>query len=108
MNSEIDILVRLKLSVQRALLGNVSAEMAAVRARLNDAQIVLEVFFFGDTPDADRQTVEEVAAEVIADFPETYSIQTNCVRLSDLSQQEVSQFLFLRADALASFPATHG
>jgi hypothetical protein len=105
MNTEIETFVRLKLSVQRALLGHVTGQMAAVLAQISDTQrIVLEFFFFGEVHEGDRQIAEEITAEVIADFSEDYSIQTECERLTDMGERAASQFMFLRAEAFAPPP----
>lgn len=60
--------VNLRLSVQRALLGRVSSAISAVSCGFNDNDIVLEFLVDPEFSDEDRERMEVVAAEVIADF----------------------------------------
>jgi hypothetical protein len=66
--SGIDDQIRLRLSVQRALLGQVSSALAAVSCGLNDNDVVLEFLVDSDFSDEDRERMEVVASEVVADF----------------------------------------
>ncbi|MGO8174209.1 hypothetical protein ACC764_27430 [Rhizobium ruizarguesonis] len=60
--------IRLRLSVQRALLGAVSSTVAAVTCGWNGNEIVLEFLVDSDFNDEDRERMEVVASEVVADF----------------------------------------
>ncbi|MNE46385.1 hypothetical protein D3C80_1407190 [compost metagenome] len=60
--------IRLRLSVQRALLGAVSPTLAAVMCGWSGNKIVLEFLIDHDFSDDDRQRMEVVASEVISDF----------------------------------------
>ncbi len=60
--------IRLRLSVQRALLGAVSSAIAAVTCGWNGNEIVLEFLVDSDFNDEDRERMEVVASEVVADF----------------------------------------
>jgi len=60
--------IRLRLSVQRALLGAVSSTLAAVTCGWSGNKIVLEFLIDHDFSDDDRQRMEVVASEVISDF----------------------------------------
>ena len=60
--------IRLRLSVQHALLGAVSSVLAAVTCGWNGNEIVLEFLVDWNFNDEDRERMEVVASEVIADF----------------------------------------
>lgn len=60
--------IRLRLSVQRALLGAVSSTLAAVTCGWSGNEIVLEFLVDPDFSDDDRERMEVVASEVISDF----------------------------------------
>ncbi|WP_244735431.1 hypothetical protein [Rhizobium laguerreae] len=58
--------VRLRLSVQQALLGAVSSTLAAVTCGWNYDEIVLEFLVDPDFNKEDRERMDVVASEVIA------------------------------------------
>ncbi|WP_244471344.1 hypothetical protein [Rhizobium ecuadorense] len=60
--------IRLRLSVQNALLGQVSSALAAVSCGWNENEIVLEFMVDSDFSDEDQECMEIVASEVVADF----------------------------------------
>lgn len=66
--SALDREIRLRLSVQRASLGAVSSALAAVTCGWNGNEIVLEFLVDSDFNDEDRERMEVVASEVVADF----------------------------------------
>ncbi|MGM4982494.1 hypothetical protein [Rhizobium sp. 11_C7_N12_5] len=66
--STLDREIRLRLSVQHALLGAVSSALAAVTCGWNGNEIVLEFLIDSDFNDEDRERMEVVASEVVADF----------------------------------------
>ena len=90
--------ITLKLAVQRGLLGNVSSNLAGVCAKLDGNRIVISAYFFNDPADEDRQYVEEAAAEVIGDFPESYELETHYELLSNVTLNTL-EWNFLRAEA---------
>lgn len=66
--STLDREIRLRLSVQHALLGAVSSSLAAVTCGWNGNEIVLEFLVDSDFNGEDRERMEVVASEVVADF----------------------------------------
>jgi hypothetical protein len=90
----------LKLAVQRGLLGNISANLAGVHAKLEGQRIVISAYFFNDPGNEDRQYIEEAAAEVIGDFPESYELETRYELLSSITLNSL-EWNFLRAEAYA-------
>ena len=70
-----------RLSLQRALLGNVTPNIRGVIALLDDNQIYLTFYFDGEISESDEENASEIETEVIADFDEKYTIDTQIKRL---------------------------
>jgi hypothetical protein len=92
--------VDLKLSVQRALIGEVTANMAAVTCALRQNLIVLRCYCFGAPTEDDKERLSEVGSEVIADFPEPYKILEECVPFQPSRQlpECLGFWAFMRAE----------
>jgi len=90
----------LKLSVQRALIGEVTANMAAVTCALRQDLIVLRCYYFGTPTEDDKQRLSAVGAEVIADFPAPYDILQECVPCQPSRQlpERLEFWAFMRAE----------
>lgn len=77
--------VLLKLSLQRALLGEVTDSLMAVTAGAKGKTIVLRAYFDGEVSEDDEERMQCVGTEVIADFVDdaedikvqVYDAQTN-------------------------------
>src|SRR4051794_39888559 len=63
----IDI-IELKLSTQRAMLGSVTANLAALTIGVSGTEIQVAATFFVDPTEDDRQEVECIATEIIANI----------------------------------------
>ena len=103
MTTDSEDTVRLRLSAQRALLGHVTANMAAVAVVLEDKKVVLSVYFFSTISELDREHTEEAAADIIADFPAEYGLDTRYLQASELkppSSWTCLTCVFLHAKAL--------
>jgi len=72
--------VYLKLSLQRALLGNVTSNIRGVVALLDDNQIYLTFYYDGEISESDEEIASEIETEVIADFDDKYTIDTQVKR----------------------------
>lgn len=70
-----------KLSVQRALLGNVTTNMRAIAVELNEFDISLLFYYDGKIKENDEETASEIETEVMADFYDYYNIDVNLIRL---------------------------
>ncbi|MFU0781148.1 MAG: N(4)-acetylcytidine amidohydrolase [Citrobacter braakii] len=70
-----------RLSLQRALLGNVTSNIRAVTVELKNKNISLHFYFDGEPDDSDQESVSVVEAEVIADFDEDFAIEAIAMRL---------------------------
>jgi hypothetical protein len=73
--SQADLNVYLKLSLQRALLGNVTPNIRAVLAELVDKKIRIIFYFEGGIGDEDEELVSVVETEVMADFDEDFNVE---------------------------------
>ncbi len=62
--------VRVLLSLQRALLGEVSSALRGVTADWHDNAIDIVCYFDGPIAEQDEESMGCVDAEVLADFPE--------------------------------------
>jgi hypothetical protein len=71
----------LLLSVQRALLGVVPASLRAVFCELDGSRILLRFVFDGEIDPDDRENMQVVGTEVVADFPAVTLIEEEILRL---------------------------
>jgi len=69
------------LSLQRALLGEVTANLRAVTVRYDDNSIHFEAYFDGAPNDEEREGMSLVETEVMADFPSTHEVTHEVIRL---------------------------
>ena len=90
-------LAQLMLSVQRALIGEVTANLAAVTAGYDHHCIRLVAYFFDRPAEDEVERFERVAAEVIADFTADYSVRTETHTLAEGPPKVVQFWAFLRA-----------
>src|SRR5438552_1011769 len=71
---ELNSTTLLKVSVQRALLGRVTANVAAITAGLNGGCVTLRAFFFENPSERDKANMECAATEIIADFAPDHTV----------------------------------
>jgi hypothetical protein len=89
----IDLRTRVLLSVQRALLGEITPEMRAVEVEWSPECILLRVFTEGEANDKLQEEFDASAVtQIVADFPEP-----------DRNDPRV-EFDFIRCDAPARIP----
>jgi hypothetical protein len=69
------------LSVQRALLGAVPRSLRAVTCALHPDRIVLKFIFHGPISDTDKEDMQVVGTEVVADFHAPMKIEEQIVRI---------------------------
>lgn len=75
-----DLSVYLRLSLQRALLGNVTPNIRAVIAELSGKNISLLFYFEGEVDD-DDELASVIETEIIADFDDDFTVDTTVQRL---------------------------
>lgn len=92
-----DPAVTLKLSIQRALLGEVTDRLVSITCGIKDSVVMLSAYFTGPVKEEDIERVGFIAAEVIADFPEPYMIEESCVSLRDSKEEMLDFWAFRKA-----------
>lgn len=75
----LDVFIR--LSVQRALLGMVSPSLRAVSCEAANERIRLRFVFDGPIDEDEEHDARAVGTEVIADFPASWTIDEQIVRI---------------------------
>ncbi|MCE0829007.1 hypothetical protein LVQ78_23760 [Buttiauxella sp. A2-C2_NF] len=70
-----------RLSLQRALLGNVTCNIRGVLASLDGSHIELIFYYDGDISEGDKANASEIETEVIADFDDDFTINTSTEQL---------------------------
>lgn len=68
------------LSVQRALLGVVSAALRAVVVDYSETSITVTSYFDGEISEDDAESMSCVETEVVADFAADDRVEVRCVR----------------------------
>jgi len=96
MNSE--PLVALKLSIQRAPLGEVAGRLVAVTCGLQERRIHIRAYVSGLVSEQDVERISRIGAEVIADFPDGYTIEESCVSADGIEPQMLNFWAFRRAN----------
>jgi hypothetical protein len=81
----------LMLSIQRALLGEVTDRLVSLTCGLRGQHIQIRAYLSGNVTEEDIERIQFVGAEVIADFPEGYTIAEACVSV-DAGEPEMLDF----------------
>jgi len=88
---------QLKLSIQSALLGEVTNDLVAVTACLKDQHIVLRFYYDKAIESDEIERAGAIGGEVIADFSAEYTIEEEVRQCTSRSDIEVLDFFaFLR------------
>jgi hypothetical protein len=90
-------LLTLKLSIQRALLGEVTDRLIAVTCGLKERRIQIRAYVSGNVTEEDIERIQSVGGEVIADFPDGYTIDESSVSVNDGEPQMLDFWAFSRA-----------
>lgn len=77
--SEAELRVSILLSLQRALLGEITPSLRGVTVGWDSSEIIIHCFFDGEISYENRESMEVVATEVMADFPE-HKVSVQCFR----------------------------
>jgi hypothetical protein len=89
--------IELRLSIQRALLGAITCNIHSVTCGIRRNEIQIVAYFRGDVSPEDVERFQVVSTEVIADFPEPYTIREACVSLSEQCEQMLDFWAFRKA-----------
>jgi len=83
-------------SVQRALLGAVTDKLVAVTCGYAGNEIRINAYFSSEPSEQDVEEIRCVGTEVIADFPEPYTIRESCSALPPDNCLEALDFTAFR------------
>ena len=96
----------LRLSIQRALLGEVTNQLFAVTASIEsklariagkDGKLIKIIAYYEGVVSAeDLETIQCVGAEVIADFPEGFFVDEVCLSLNENELQMLDFWAFMK------------
>jgi hypothetical protein len=81
MKNNYEYIKRLKLSMQSALLGAVTANMRNIAVDICENKIFLYFFIDGEVLDDDKENISVIETEVIADFEDDFDIETVISRI---------------------------
>jgi hypothetical protein len=95
--STFDPLLTLKLSIQRAQLGEVTDRLFGVTCGLQEHRVQIRAYFSGKVTQDDVERVSVVGGEVIADFPEVYEVEEASLSVDDGEPEMLDFWAFLRA-----------
>ncbi len=73
--------VAARLSLQRALLGEVSDKLRAVTFSVSGACFDIKFYFDGEVGEDDLESASCVETEVLADYEEGYKVSVRCLRV---------------------------
>ncbi len=92
------------LSIQRALLGEVTANLRAVACDWDEKRIVLRFIIDGPADDTLRDDLQAVGSEVIADFVSPMQIEEQIVRVDlpeDLKAHGLKAWAYMRRERVS-------
>jgi len=78
--TDITLRISVLLSLQGALLGEINSKIRGITCGWDLRIITMNCFFDGDIDDDDRESMECVATEVMADFYD-HEVSVECIRL---------------------------
>lgn len=92
----------LKLSLQRALLGNITSNLRCVIVTITNKSMQLFFYYDGEVTDSDEESASEVETEVIVDFDAEFTISTHVERLDSPNPIKVNNgyCVYLRKEEL--------
>ncbi len=96
MNS-IEPILLLKVSIQRALLSEVTHNLMSVTCGLRGNQIRIRAYYLGPVGAEDIETLQTVGTEILADFPEDFSVEEESCSLEKESEICLDFWAFRRA-----------
>jgi hypothetical protein len=67
--------IHLRLSAQRALLGNIGPSVRAVSVAYRGNSIVVRAFVDPGVTDGERDDLDDAATQVVADFPAGWTLE---------------------------------
>jgi len=80
MRASDNAVVMARLSIQRALLGEISEKLRAVIFSVSESLLEIRFYFDGDIDEDDAESASCVESEVLADYEEDYTVSARCFR----------------------------
>lgn len=93
MNNQ-ESLSTLQASAQRALTGEVFSNLVALTCGLENQTIKLRAYFKGEVNEDDIERVQNVGTEIIADFPDGYMIDEECISTKERSPEILDVWIY--------------
>ena len=90
-------IITLRVAIQQALIGEVTAKLKSVTCGLKDQAIEVKAYIDGEVTERDIDWIQMIGTEIIAHFPDGYSIHELCVSLEDEEEQVLDFWAFARA-----------
>lgn len=91
------------LSTQRAALGLITSNIRGITTQWDDASILLKAIYDSPVTNEDRERLEEMAAEIAADFP-NHAVKTDFVHADTskrLSGYALTEWVYMRYEVEA-------
>jgi hypothetical protein len=96
-----DVAITLRLSAQRALLGQVPPVLRALSVAAAEHCIHFRCYFDGPTSDHDKELLSEAATEIIADFSAPWAISEEYLELPyPEPMRHLEHLIYLRHESL--------
>jgi hypothetical protein len=73
--------IKARLSIQRALLGMVAANLRAVAFSINDEALDIRCYFEGVVGEEEKETMSCVETEILADYESEFSVEVHVLPL---------------------------
>ena len=92
--------IHLLLSINRALLGEITPNIRGITCAYNENKIIIRCCFEGEITEENEESMDCVEAEVIADFP-GYAIDLQCITVNmyeSLAQHRLSTWVYMRKE----------
>jgi hypothetical protein len=92
--------ISLRLSGQRALLGQVTQNLRAVSVEVHSDTLIFQAVFDNDFSESDRELLSMAATEMLADCPSHFKIEERYIKLADPEAiNNLEHLLFERYEA---------
>ena len=94
---DFDAPTTLKLSIQRALLAEVTCNLVSVTCGIRSSVLKIRAYIRGPVAGEDVERLSFIAGEVIADFPNGFTIEEECVSIDNGPEEMLDFWAFRRA-----------
>lgn len=92
-----ELIILLKLSIQKALLAEVTENLFAVTVGAKERTVNIIAYFKKEPDESDIEHIQFVGTEVAADLPSDYMVEEKCLSLERHKQEMLDFWAFERA-----------